>query len=278
MNLPAPAPPPASVAVVTGPGRGIGRAIALGLANSGIAVGLVGRHITDLRSIARETSPGAAPVHCAVADVTDATAVKAAVAEIESNLGPVDLLVSNAGLVDPREQSFSNADIDDLWRVVEVNLRGPMLMARACLPGMLARGGGRIVHVNSGFASRRGVAYTGYAVSKAGLAKLTTMLDQQYAERGIVVLDISPGLVRTGMTESMPMWRARSGVRWGAVEPIVEAVLATAAGRLDALHGRFVHAQADDLEQLVRHADEIVSHDARVMRIVPYAADDPIGA
>jgi NAD(P)-dependent dehydrogenase (short-subunit alcohol dehydrogenase family) len=266
------------VALVTGAGSGIGRAVAAGLARSGVAVAVVGRRGEPLAATARAcqaASPDAVTATI-TADVTDAAQVRSAVDVAERALGPVDLLVSNAGRVDSGEVPLAAADPADVWDVLTVNLLGPVLLANAVLPGMVARGGGRVLHVNSGFASRRGTAYTGYAVSKAALAKLTTMLDAQYAASGVVVLDISPGLVRTALTESMPLWTERPDPQWGTPQPMVDAAVRFARGDLDVLHGRFVHAQSDDLDALLALADRLVADDTRVQRVVPYGPDDPM--
>jgi NAD(P)-dependent dehydrogenase (short-subunit alcohol dehydrogenase family) len=274
------------VALVTGAGTGIGRAIAVGLAGAGLRVGVVGRRREPLDETAAAcraaahpdggTEGGRGEVVVAPADVTDAGQVAGALAEVEQAIGPVDLLVSNAARVDHGEVPLAAADPGDVWDVVTVNLRGPLLLAHAVLTGMLARGGGRILHVNSGFASRRGTAYTGYAVSKSALARLTVLLDAQYAGSGIVVLDVSPGLVRTDLTVAMPMWADRPEPTWGSEEPMVAAAVRLARGDLDVLHGRFVHAQADDLDALIARAGRLVADDTRVQRVLPYGPDDPM--
>jgi NAD(P)-dependent dehydrogenase (short-subunit alcohol dehydrogenase family) len=259
------------VTLVTGAGRGLGAAIARALAAEGMAVGLLGRERAGLAAVAKDC-PRSAVVS---ADVTDASAVRRAVAEVAAALGPVDLLVNNAGRIDPTEVGFAVADPDELWSVVETNLRGPLLVTAAVLPGMLHRGGGRIVNLNSGFAYRRTSAYTGYAVSKAALARFTDLLAFQYADAGVRVFDVSPGAVATDMTAGMPMFAGKRD--WNPVERLTAAVVAVAEGRLDGLSGRFLHVGHDDLDRLVARAAEIRRRDARVLRLVPYGEDDPLG-
>src|SRR5690606_31109078 len=149
---------PARTALVTGASRGIGRAIAVGLAAAGLDVALLARDADRLAGVAaeiaalgeRDDAAGRAAV--VTADVTDAGAVAAAVRAAEDALGGVDLLVNNAGRVDA-EVPLWEADPDEWWAIVETNVRGPFLLARAVVPGMLARGGGRVVDLNSGAGS-----------------------------------------------------------------------------------------------------------------------------
>src|SRR3954469_6615489 len=155
-------------ALVTGAGRGIGRGIAIGLAAAGWSVDLVGRtrsHLDDAAEACRAVAAPGARVVVADADLVDADAVRAVVAEVERELGGVDLLVNNAGVVERAELPFADDDVLDAWRVVETNVRGPMLVTHAVLPGMLARGSGHVVNVNSGSGHRVSDTYTGYGIS-----------------------------------------------------------------------------------------------------------------
>lgn len=239
---------PAAVALVTGGGRGIGRELALGLARAGLAVGLLGRRPGPLEETAaacRALGGRALPVP---ADVTDERSVRAAVAGVRAALGPVDLAVSNAGQRERGPAAPWAADPADWWSVVQTNLRGPFLVAQAVLPEMLARGGGRLLHLGSGLGDRAEPSWSAYSVSKAGLRRLTDNLAAALRGTGVVVLEASPGLVRTDMTEQM--WGPPEEQEWQPVTRIVDLAVAFAVGRLDGLHGRFVHAARDDLDRL----------------------------
>jgi NAD(P)-dependent dehydrogenase (short-subunit alcohol dehydrogenase family) len=266
-------------AVVTGAGRGIGRGLALGLVSHGYDVALLGRTPAHLEAVAAEarglTVEGGDP-RCVVAavDLTDTAAVRVAAAQVEAELGGVGLLVNNAGVLEGRETPFAADDVDDMWRVVENNLRGPMNMTHALLPGMLARGGGRIVNINSGAGHRPARLYTGYAVSKGALARLTTLIDAQYRDAGIRIFDLAPGVVPTDMTAGMPVHRGRT--RWMPIEASIELVLAVADGTLDRLSGRFLRAGDDTTDELVARTYEILVADARRLRLVPYGQTDPL--
>jgi NAD(P)-dependent dehydrogenase (short-subunit alcohol dehydrogenase family) len=266
-------------ALVTGAGRGIGRGLALGLARAGWAVGLVGRTPSRLEAVAQECRDAGLPpglVHVAAADLVDRAQVGAAVAAVEdvfAPLGGIGLLVNNAGVVERAEVPFAQDDPEDLWRVVETNVRGPVLVTHAVLPGMLARGSGRVVNINSGAGHRALGTYTGYGISKGALARLTRLLDHQYRDAGLRVFDLAPGVVATDMTRAMPTHDDRT--EWTPVEAVVELLLALASGELDALSGRFVRAGVDTTELLHAATGQILATDARVLRIPAYGDADP---
>lgn len=267
--------PAARTALVTGAGRGIGRAIAVGLAERGVSVGLLARDAAALDEVAAECRATGAGAVTFPADVTDADAVTAAVGAVAAELGTVDLLVNNAGAIEPVEEPFLGTDVDDTWRVVEVNLRGPLLVTHAVLPRMLAAGGGRVVNISSGMAFRATTAYTGYAISKGALARFTAQLAAQYGDAGVRAFDLAPGTVRTVMSTSMPVHAGYTG--WTPPERAVELVAAIGAGTLDDLTGRFFRAGTDTPESLLALRDQILAHDARVLRLPVAGPDDPLG-
>jgi NAD(P)-dependent dehydrogenase (short-subunit alcohol dehydrogenase family) len=189
------------VAIVTGGGRGIGRAMALALAKAGAAVAVVARTEEQLaETVALIKQAGGRAIAIAT-DVTDPQAVEQMASQVERQLGPVDLLVNNAG--HPGEVGATwEVDPDAWWRCMDVNLRGPFLCARAIVPGMIARGGGRIVTT----ASHTGVGLwpgmSAYATSKAAAIRLCETLAAETKEHGIRVFAIHPGGVQTALTES----------------------------------------------------------------------------
>lgn len=265
------------VALVTGAGRGLGREIAVALARAGKRVGLLGRTRTTLEETLRACVLAGVKSVAVPADVTREAAVRGAVTTVEHDLGPVDLLVNNAGLIDPAEVVPWEADPAAWWSVVETNLRGPFLVCRAVMPGMVERESGRVVNVNSGMGARGVPEYSAYSVSKAALARLTECLAAPAAHAGVRVFDVSPGLVRTDMTAGMPVWSHLAASEWNPAEGMVETVLRIAAGDLDALSGRFVHASKDDLDVLAGCAEQVQESDARVLRLRPYGPSDPLG-
>jgi NAD(P)-dependent dehydrogenase (short-subunit alcohol dehydrogenase family) len=137
-----------TVSVVTGGGRGIGRVLAQALAEAGAAVGLIARSGTELAETVRLVTASGGTAEAARADVTDQQAVAAAIDALGRQLGPVDLLVNNAGVCGPAGDAWQ-VDAGGWWRAVEINLRGAYLCSRAVLPAMTARGAGRIVNITS---------------------------------------------------------------------------------------------------------------------------------
>lgn len=265
-----------TTALVTGAARGLGRSIAEHLAGHGASVAVLGRTAESLEPVLAAIRATGARGIAVVADVTDLSAVTAAVADAEAALGPLDLVVNNAGLIDDAEVPFWETDPDRWWAVVETNLRGPANVDRAVIPGMLARGRGRIVNINSGFALRTDPNYSAYSTSKAALLRLSDAMAGPLAERGVYLFDVSPGAVATDMTAGMAMFEGKSD--WYDKQRILGAVTAVAEGKVDALAGRFLHAGKDDIVKLAaERADDIAERDARRLHLRPYGDDDPEG-
>jgi NAD(P)-dependent dehydrogenase (short-subunit alcohol dehydrogenase family) len=147
------------------------------------------------------------------ADVTAPVRVGSALEAVERELGPVDLLVNNAGVRERAEALPWDQDAEDWWHTVAVNVRGPYLLARAVLPGMIGRGRGRILNVGSGYGARADAGYSAYAVSKAALSRLSECLALAADGTGVVVVEASPGIVRTDMTATM--WSAPPAAGFG---------------------------------------------------------------
>jgi NAD(P)-dependent dehydrogenase (short-subunit alcohol dehydrogenase family) len=246
------------VALVTGGGRGIGRGIALELAGAGMRVAVSARTRSQVEEVAAET--GGLAIE---ADVSDRGAVDRMVAETELELGPIDLLVANAGIAG-WEKSAWETDPDDWWRVLEVNVLGVYLCCRAVIPGMIERGRGRIVLTGSGAAYLPGSTSTAYSASKAAVWRFGNVLAEQLKPHAIPVFVISPGLVKTEMTEDAFPEEAP----WTPPELAPRLVHELATGRLDALTGRYIHAEHDaDLDDLARRANEIVADDLNAIRL-----------
>jgi NAD(P)-dependent dehydrogenase (short-subunit alcohol dehydrogenase family) len=229
-----------------------------------MALALTARSGEQLAELRQELSTrGDQPVLICPGDVTDPAHVQRMVAETESAFGGIDLLVNNAGVVEPEERTLWDADADGWWQAVTVNVRGPMLFAAAVVPGMLARGSGRIVNLNSMRAVRSMATQTAYGTSKAALAQLTESLDKSLAGSGVHAFSFSPGRVRTAMTETLGLGSLPADA-WTPMEQAIEGFLAVVCGELDALSGRFLHAN-DDLLALAAQADELVATQGRVL-------------
>lgn len=260
------------VALVTGAGRGIGRVIAVRLAEEGFDVGITARSVKQLTETAELIKQRGRRVVVAQGDVTSSGDVSRVLAGVTTTLGPVDVLVNNAGYLG-RYGSFADSEPDDWWRVVETNVRGPALCTRAVLPSMLSRRRGHIININSLQGSRSGGTSAAYSVSKAALMRLTDSIAAETTGSGVVVMDLSPGLVRTAMTDDRPDLGLLPAEEWTPPEAAAGHVAALVSGRYDALHGRFVHV-SDDLDSLLPRT---AAHpDARVLRLMPAGPDDPL--
>ena len=259
---------PGQVAIVTGAGRGVGRAIAEALAAEGAAVALAARSEAELAQAASRLDRAVA----VPTDVTRPSDVERLVARAERELGPPTLLVAGAGTWEHVGPAWEG-DPEAWWRDVEVALRGAYLCARAVLPGMLARGAGRIVAVSSYAANGPRPYSSGYASGKAALLRFVDSLAAEVAGHGMSVFAITPGFVRTRLVEEVA--RSEEGRRWlpelgerpDALEPeqAGRLVVELATGRADALSGRFLHV-LDDLDDLIARADEVARDDLYALR------------
>jgi NAD(P)-dependent dehydrogenase (short-subunit alcohol dehydrogenase family) len=243
------------IALVTGGGRGIGADIARELAAAGARVAVAARTREQVDDVANEIGGLALEL-----DVTDRAAVERAVAETERELGPLTLLVANAGIGGPKGATWE-VEPADWWRVQEVNVLGVHLSCRAVIPGMLARGQGRIVITGSGAAYLPGSSNTAYTASKAAVCRYGETLANELADR-IPVFFFSPGLVQTEMTSGFG-----DDLPWTPPELAPLLVRTLASGRADALAGRYIHAEHDDIEDLIRRADEIREQDLNAIRL-----------
>lgn len=243
------------VALVTGGGRGIGASIARELAEAGMKVAVTGRTAEQVNAVAAEIDGLAL-----TGDVSKASDVERWVATTEERLGPIDLLAANAG-IGIRDGATWELPVDEWWRVQEVNVLGVHLTARSVVPLMLERGRGRIVITGSGAAYLPGSRGTAYSASKAAVCRYGETLANELAGR-IPVFVFSPGLVRTELTD-----RLGNDAPWTPPELAPQLVRVLASGRADALAGRYIHAEHDDVEDLIVRAEQIVADDLNAIRL-----------
>jgi 3-oxoacyl-[acyl-carrier protein] reductase len=196
------------VALITGASRGLGAAIALRLARDGCDVALnfvaddARDNAAEAEAVAEQARKLDVEALCVEADVTDRAAVEAMVAEVGERLGPVDVLVNNAGIT--RDRTLRKLAPEDWDSVLAVNLTGAFNCCRAVVEGMTDRGWGRIVSVSSVVALLGNFGQTNYAASKAGLIGLTRSLAREVARKGVTVNAVAPGFIRTEMTAAIP--------------------------------------------------------------------------
>jgi len=269
------------VAIVTGAGRGIGRAIAQALAAASAKVAVAARSEKELAETVALIEADGGTAAAFPADVTNASAISSAFAEIERALGPVDLLVNNAGIIGPIAPFWEQL-LDEWWRAVDVNLRGPAVCSHRVLPRMVARRRGRIVNVISGGAAFALTHFSAYIASKTALARFTEILATEVKPDGVAVFALSPATVRTAMSEhSLNSPEGRKWIPWfrrvfdeGLVVPAerpAQMVVELASGRADALSGRFLSV-SDDLDLLLADLEEIERDHLYSLRVRKLAA------
>ena len=243
------------VALVTGGGRGIGASIARELASAGARVAVSARSSDQVEAVAQEIDGLAV-----VADVSQRDDVEALVQRVESELGPIDFLSANAG-IGVHEDVAWEVEPERWWSVFEINVLGAYLCCRAVIPAMLERGKGRIAITGSGAAYLPGGGNTAYSASKSAAWRFGETLAGQLEGR-IPVFVFSPGLVRTAMTD-----RWGDKMPWTPPELAPRLVRVLASGRADALAGRYIHAEHDDVEDLIRRAHELRERDLNAIRL-----------
>jgi 3-oxoacyl-[acyl-carrier protein] reductase len=216
------------VALVTGGARGIGRAIAARLAADGAKVAIVDWADTGAETARDLQGATGRPTTFVKADVSKEADARAAVAAVETALGPVDILVNNAGIT--RDGLLMVMDESDWDLVLAVNLKGAFLMSKAVLRGMIKRRRGSIVSISSVVGRRGNAGQANYSAAKAGLIGLTKSLAREVASRNVRVNAVAPGYIETEMTAALDE-SARHAIisqiplgRIGTPEGVAEAV------------------------------------------------------
>ena len=208
----------ARVAVVTGGSRGIGEAISLALKDMGVTVA-ANYAGNDEKARAFE---GATGIRTFKWDVGDHQACLDGCAAVEAALGPIDIVVNNAGIT--RDGTLARMSFEDWNDVMRVNLGGCFNMAKACFPGMVARGWGRIVNIGSINGQAGQYGQVNYAAAKSGIHGFTKALAQEGAKKGVTVNAIAPGYIDTDMVAAVP-------------PPVLEKIVAKIpVGRLGQAH------------------------------------------
>jgi len=254
------------VALISGGSRGIGLATAVAFARAGASVALVGRSADAVADAARAVRAAGAPVVARQADVVDEEAMADFVEESRDVLGPITILVNNAGSIGPIAP-FGETPLDEWWRCIEVNLRGPAVCTHLVIHDMVARGRGRIINIVSGAGASSFTYFSAYIASKTALVRWTESLAAELAPYGVHAFAMEPGTVATDMSSfSMTSSDGRRWIPWfrgifdaGLDVPmgrVVDRALALAAGAGDALSGRYI-LLAEDLEILVANAPQI---------------------
>lgn len=213
------------VVVITGAGSGIGRGLALRFAAAGDRVLAFDRNEEALGCLAAE--PGAGAIVTVAGDVGEPAGVEACIGAAETRLGPVDVLVNNAGTAGgPQATTVTETSVADFDHIMAVNVRGPFLMCQRVLPSMVERRRGVIVNIASvaGFVAFPGRA--AYSVTKGALIQLTRAITADYAGHGVRAISLCPGMIETPLTQ----WRLNDpALREAVLERIPQREIGTIA-------------------------------------------------
>ena len=270
-----------TVALITGGGRGVGRVLAHALAGAGAAVGLVARSAEELAETVKLVEADGGVAAAATADVTDRDAATAAVEDLRRQLGPVDLLINNAGMPGPAALAWE-VDPDEWWRTMEVNLGGVFLFTHLVVPEMVSRQRGRVVNITSRAGVFRWPMMSAYVVSKGAVVKFTENLAHETRRHGVTAFSVHPGILPIGFSEAAladdsppdsiqgrkSAWIKQMLSDGRGADPawVADLLLRIAAGELDALSGRHITVH-DDLDAALARIGEVEEQDLYLMRV-----------
>lgn len=263
--------------IVTGSSTGIGRAIAVALARAGARVVCAARNESKLRDTVSQIEKDGGDAIAVPTDVTDSKQIDQMIKETLTAFQKIDVLINNAGIYGAIGGLWE-VDADTWWKDLTTNLQGPFLCCRAVLPSMMTQNEGVIINMSGGGSSFPFLGGSGYGCSKAALMRLTDTLADELTHAGhsIEVYGLSPGFVRTGISESVAA--SEAGEKWlpqfkewldkgedHPAEDVGEVVIKLLGISCPALSGR-IFSHRDDYDELARRADEIVEKDLYQIR------------
>jgi len=236
------------VALVTGASYGIGMAMARALAGAGATIVFNDRNPDRVTAAIEEYKRDGIDARGYIFDVTDEKAVQENIARITSEAGVIDILVNNAGII--KRVPALEMDVADFREVIDVDLTGPFIMSKAVAPGMIKKGGGKIINICSMMSELGRETVSAYASAKGGLKMLTRNLACEWAEFNIQVNGIGPGYIATPQTaplrtEGHPFNSFIIGrtpaARWGTPEDLHGPVVFLASAASDFVNGHILY-------------------------------------
>ena len=236
------------VALVTGASYGIGFALASALAEAGATIAFNDINEDFLKKGLEAYKAAGIDAKGYICDVTDEPGVQTMIAEIEKDLGSVDILVNNAGII--KRVPMHEMDVKDFRQVIDIDLTAPFILAKAVIPGMLKRGGGKIINICSMMSELGRETVSAYAAAKGGLKMLTRNIASEYGSQNIQCNGIGPGYIETPQTAPLrePGHPFNSFIlaktpanRWGTTQDLKGPAVFLASSASDFVNGHVLY-------------------------------------
>lgn len=241
------------VALVTGAAYGIGFAIAEAYAGAGAKIAFNCRSRNHLEKAMEDYAAKGIEAHGYICDVTDETQVREMVADIEAKLGTIDILVNNAGII--KRIPMHEMSADEFRQVIDIDLNAPFIVSKAVIPGMIAKGGGKIINICSMMSELGRETVSAYAAAKGGLKMLTRNIASEYGGYNIQCNGIGPGYIATPQTaplrERQPdgsrhpfdsfIVSKTPAARWGTTEDLMGPAIFLASAASDFVNGHILY-------------------------------------
>lgn len=236
------------VALVTGACYGIGFAMASGLARAGAKIAFNGVRPESVEAAKEAYAKAGIEARAYVADVTDEAQIKDMVADIEQNLGSIDILINNAGII--KRIPMCDMDVAEFREVIDIDLTAPFIVAKSVIPGMIKNGGGKIINVCSMMSELGRETVSAYASAKGGLKMLTKNIASEYGEFNIQCNGIGPGYIATPQTAPLRedghpfnsfIISKTPAARWGDPQDLVGPAVFLASPASDFVNGHILY-------------------------------------
>jgi gluconate 5-dehydrogenase len=245
------------VALVTGASYGIGFALASALAEAGARIAFNDINVDFLEKGREAYKAAGIAARGYVCDVTDEPAVRRLVADIEADVGPIDILVNNAGII--RRIPMHEMAVADFREVIDIDLTAPFIVAKAVIPGMMARGHGKIINICSMMSELGRETVSAYAAAKGGLKMLTRNIASEYGAYNIQCNGIGPGYIETPQTAPLrqPGHPFNSFIlaktpanRWGTTDDLKGPAVFLASSASDFVNGHVLYVDGGILASI----------------------------